>query len=268
MMRAPRSEPRRVALAFAALLAAADLGGCKSPPPPEGQVMESGGWDFYLNGAKVGSETYILRRSGRQLQCTLRSEFPEALASAHATLLLSPRFRPLEFELESARPPGGPMKIEAHLEPGRARVRIERGELVREDSLDISPRARLLEEGLVTLGQIALQGLDLRRRDRFEIPVLLPQRFLEAQIQVENMGMERLTVGEGLPRSLRHLRFTLAGGVSEYWVDEQRRVVRYLSQVPAGELEARRQYGADRKRSSAARPPEGIDSPSPSRTAS
>lgn len=264
----PRVLRRR---SVAVLLAAAiGLGSaaCRPEVPPEGQVIESGGWDFFLNGEKVGSETYVLRRAGRQIQCTLRSDFPTALVTAKGRLLLSARYRPLEFELEAQRPSSGGMQILATLEPGRARVRLARGELVREDTVELSPRARVLEEGLVTLAQMALQGLDLRSRGRFELPVLLPQRFIQAGVQVENLGLERIPVGGGAPRPLRHLRLSLAGGASDYWVDDERRVVRYLSQMPGGELEARRHSDADKKRSSAARPPAGIDSPSPTSSAS
>jgi uncharacterized protein (DUF885 family) len=225
-------------LAVAAAVAAA-LSSCR-PQVPEGQLVESGAWDFYLNGEKVGTETYTLRRTGRHLQCQIQSEFPQALASARGRLRLSARYRPLEFELEAQRSPSGAMHLVATLEPGVARVRLKRGELAREDKVEISPRARLLEEGLVTLAQMALQGLDLRRRDSFYLPILLPQRFSEAQVEVENLGLERLQVGEGPMRPLRHLRLSLAGGASDYWVDEDRRVVRYLSRVPAGDLEARR----------------------------
>ena len=224
-----------------ALAAALAITGCRPDVPAEGNTVDSGGWDFYLNGEKIGSETYVLKRSGRQLQCTVRSDFPGVLASASSRLRLSARYRPLEFELEAQRPPGGKMLINATLEPGLARVRLTRGELVREDTVDISPRARLLEEGLVTLAQMALQGLDLRGRERFELPVLMPQRFTQASVQVENLGLERISVGDSPPRPLRHLRLSLAGGASDYWVDDERRVVKYRSQVPGGELEARRQ---------------------------
>jgi hypothetical protein len=202
--------------------------------------------DFYLNGDRVGSETYTLRRTGRHLHVQIQSEFPQALASARGRLRLSARYRPLEFELEAQRSPAGPMHLVATIEPGVAQVRLEVGELRREDKVEISPRARLLEEGLVTLAQMALQGLDLRRRDSFYLPVLLPQRFSEAQVEVSNLGLERVQVGEEPVRPLRHLRLSLAGGASDYWVDENRRVVRYLSRVPAGDLEARRRSAKEK----------------------
>jgi len=260
--------PRHPWIGLTALFLAAALGACRPEPPPQGEEVESGGWDFYLNNEKIGSETYVLRRSGRQLQCTVRSELPGALASASVRMRLSASYRPLEFELEAQRSPLGRMEIRADLEPGRARVRMTRGELVREDTVEISARARLLEEGLVTLAQLALQGLDLRQRERFELPVLLPQLFTQAQIQVENLGLEKIAVGDEPPRPLRHVRLSLAGGASDYWLDDDRRVRRYVSQVPGGLLEARRQPAAARKRSSAARPPTGIDSPSPTSSAS
>lgn len=269
---------RRIPIGGAGLLAAAGLAAamlclvasaaCRPEAPAEGETIETGGWDFYLNGDKIGTETYVLRRSGRQLQVTLRSEFPHALVSASGRLLLSPRFRPLEFEFESQRSASERMRISVALEPARARVSLTRGELVREDTVPISPRARLLEQGLVTLAQMALQGLDLRLRERFELPVLLPQRFVQVQVEVENLGLERIAVGDGEPRPLRHLRLSLAGGASDYWVDDGRRVIRYLSMVPGGELEGRRQGAEATKRSSAARPPTGIDSPSPTSSAS
>ena len=96
-----------------------------------------------------------------------------------------------------------------------------------------------MEEGLVTLGQMALQGLNLRR-DEFTFAVLLPQRFREVMVRVQNLGLERISVGDGPERPLRHLRLSLAGGASDYWLDDRRRVVRYLSLLPSGELEARR----------------------------
>jgi hypothetical protein len=236
---ARRRSAAAALLAAGAAIAAASLASCR-PQAPEGHLVESGGWDFYLNGEKVGTETYTLRRSGRHLQCLIHSEFPQALASARGRLRLSARYRPLEFELEAQRSPSGPLHLVATLEPGQARVRLKRGELTREEKVEVSPRARLLEEGLVTLAQMALQGLDLRRRASFYLPILLPQRFSEAQVQVENLGLERVRVGDGPERPLRHLRLSLAGGASDYWVDEERRVVRYLSRVPAGDLEARR----------------------------
>ncbi|MEE9218538.1 MAG: hypothetical protein V3U98_05670, partial [Acidobacteriota bacterium] len=142
-------------------------------------------------------------------------------------------------KLEATRPPGGALEVEVTLESRRARVRVRRGDLVREDWVALSPNSRILEEGLVTLGQMALQGLDLRR-DRFTLPVLLPQQFLEVEVEVENLGLERIAVGGGAERPLRHIRLSLAGGTSDYWLDDQRRVVRYLSRLPAGELEALR----------------------------
>jgi hypothetical protein len=253
-----------LAAAALALVAAA----CRPEPPPQGEEIESGGWDFYLNNEKIGSETYVLRRTGRQLQCTVRSELPGALASASVRMRLSASYRPLEFDLEAQRSPLGRMEIHVEIKPGRARVRMARGELVREDMVEISARARLLEEGLVTLAQMALQGLDLRQRERLELPVLLPQLFSQAQVLVENLGLEKIAVGDEPPRPLRHVRFSLAGGASDYWLDDERRIRRYVSQVPGGVLEARRQREAERKRSSAARPPAGIDSPSPSNSAS
>ncbi|MEE9218756.1 MAG: hypothetical protein V3U98_06780, partial [Acidobacteriota bacterium] len=63
------------------------------PSAPSGEKVGEGGWEFFLNGEKVGSETYLLRRSGRQLQCTIRSDFPEALVRASGRLLLSARYR-------------------------------------------------------------------------------------------------------------------------------------------------------------------------------
>jgi hypothetical protein len=223
----------------AALLLLLAAAGCR-PETPDSEMLESGGWDFYLGEKKVGSETYILRRSGRQLQCQVRSEFPEALVSAEARLRLSARYRPIEFILEAKRSGSGEMQIEARLDTTVAQVRLKRGDLVREDSVEVSPRVRLLEEGLVTLGQLALKTIDLRRHERFAVPVLLPQRFMQAEVQVENLGLEKISVGGGPERPLRHVRLSLAGGASDYWLDEDRRVVRYLSQVPAGELEARR----------------------------
>jgi len=205
----------------------------------EGGRVTSGEWDFYLNGEPVGTETYQIRRSGRQLQCTVRSEFPEGLASAKARLLLSARYRPLEFELVARRPPSGELEVKTDFEPRRARVWLKRGDLVREDWVQVSPGARLMEEGLVTLGQMALQGLNLRR-DEFTFAVLFPQRFRQVMVRVQNLGLERISVGDGPERPLRHLRLSLAGGASDYWVDDRRRVVRYLSLLPSGELEARR----------------------------
>jgi hypothetical protein len=238
-----RTAARRGGERFGALLlllffAAGGLLACR-PNAPQGERIEAGGWDFYLNNELVGSETYQVRRSGRQLQCTIRSDFPEALASASARLFLSARYRPLEFELEARRPPSGEMELKANFEPRRARVWLKRGDLVREDWVQVSPGARILEEGLVTLGQMALQGLNLRRDD-FTFAVLLPQRFVEAKVRVQNLGLERIAVGDGVERPLRHLRLSLAGGASDYWVDDRRRVVRYLSRLPNGELEARR----------------------------
>jgi hypothetical protein len=237
--RARGPDRRRARAAALAVAGAAALASCR-PQASEGQLIESGGWEFYLNGEKVGTETYTLRRAGRHLQCQIQSEFPQALASARARLRLSARYRPLEFELEAQRSAAGAMHLVATMEPGVARVRLKRGELAREEKVEISPRARILEEGLVTLAQMALQGLDLRRRDSFYLPILLPQRFSEAQVEVENLGLERVQVGEEPARPLRHLRLSLAGGASDYWVDDDRRVVRYMSRVPAGDLEARR----------------------------
>ena len=78
------------------------------------------------------------------------------------------------------------------------------------------------------------------RRDEFTLSVLFPQQFREVKVRVQNLGLERISIGDGPERPLRHLRFSLAGGASDYWVDDRRRVMRYLSLLPSGELEARR----------------------------
>lgn len=224
-----------------AVVAAATLGATAAGTVDAQSVsLDEGVFDIYLDGERVGTERFSIRRAGAGAgarviaQATIRLEPPGGTREMVVAL---------EAEARTLRPSAYQIKIS-----GTERVEIT-GQLLghRFSAKVVSAEGeeareyRASPDALIVDRSVAHQYYFLARRlenGQLSAPVIVPRRGTQITMEVARLGREEIALG-GVRIEAHRLRVTAGeGDIRHLWVDGSGRVVRL--EAPALDYRARR----------------------------
>ncbi len=200
-----------------------------SPSPAEAQsvTVDEGVFVISMNGQRVGTESFTIRRSGSgddaqiiataEIQLELSEGLTDLRPSLHAV------GRDMAVYAYQIKVSGGHQEELTVREGDRryiTRVRSERGE--REREFRAAPGTLLLDS------DVAHQFHFLASRltgGATTIPVISPREGRQYELRVSEVGTESIQIG-GASVQARHLRLQGEGGTRDIWLDSEDRVLR------------------------------------------
>ncbi|MGD2216113.1 MAG: hypothetical protein PVJ64_05130 [Gemmatimonadales bacterium] len=189
-------------------------------------VVDSGTFTLYLEGARIGEERFIIRR---ERAGSTGSVFR---AGAEQRLKLEGRTMRVNVALEVLGPNCRPLRYEAEINGSAATTIV--GTLSRDRiRLDVrSPRGDEMKEFLVP-GQVALldeyvvhhyffAGKLLGEERSIEASIIVPRDRNQETVRIVDRGVEPVSVGSA-ELELRHITIVSLGGEAQHvWLDGDR----------------------------------------------
>jgi hypothetical protein len=224
----PSPRTRRAGLACAIPVALTLLPGVAGRPAPAGRpdIIDSGTFTLYLDGARIGEERFIIRRdragsAGSVFRAGAEQNLKLDGSTARASValeVLGARSRPLRYEAEI----NGSAATTIVGTLSRDRIRLE----VR------SPRGDEMKEFLVP-GDVAV--LDkyvahhyffanrlLREKGSVEASIIVPRDRNQEPVRIVDQGMESVTIGSA-ELQLRHITIVSQSGATHHvWLDGEK----------------------------------------------
>lgn len=201
-------------------------------------VLDEGTFAVFMDGRRVGLETFTIRRSGTGQDARVIATADIRVDLTDGPLRMAPALEAVGPDLTVAayqNKISGTQEEEIALSSsgGRlvARSRSQRGERVRE--------YRATPATLVLDHWVAHQHFFLHSRlaaGEQQLGVVVPRAGRELQLRVADVSTETVSVG-GRELSARHLRLEGGGETRHVWLDEDGRVLR----VSYGDYRAERQ---------------------------
>lgn len=218
-----------LAWAAAALLVAAPDGGLGAQ---EDQALDRGSFDLRIDGRSVGTETFEIRRSGRQIRSAGRIALDSAVGAFLPLEVLVEADGDYAPELFRMRPSAGDVRsVTAVREDGRLRVQVSSEEGDRWKEFRAPDDLALVEPGVAHPWAIILH----RHRERLEgtamieVSAVVPSEARRASLRLRREGPDRVEV-PGANRAAVRYAATL-DGEREFliWTSEEGRVLRVES---------------------------------------
>lgn len=233
--------PGRLHLLAVLLAPTAAVGGLSAQTA---QAVDAGTFELRVDGRTVGTESFEIRRSGRQVRAVGRVSLDSAVAGLHSLevwLEADANYVPDRFRL---RPSGGDLQsVTAVREEERLRLQVSSRAGDRWKEFLASPDLVLLEPGLAHPWLLILrQHRDgLEGRGAVEVPAVVPTEARRTSLSLRRQGPERVEV-PGANRTAVRYTATLGGGDEiRIWTAEDGRVLRVES--PSRRLTAVRRPG-------------------------
>jgi hypothetical protein len=209
------------------------MAGTALAQPAPGVIVDQGSFRIAINGAEMGRETFVIRRTGAGYQ-------------ASGTVLLADRRlspvlttdavgAPMTYTLDARGGPGRVERVSVTRDRGflTLRERVPEEESVREIPASMPRRApdSSLVGGTVLVDDDIVHQyyfLMLDRRDGV-VSVLVPQRRMALPMRVERLGPDSIRIG-GRALAAERARVTReSGGECLVWVDATGRVLQLQS---------------------------------------
>ena len=221
-MRMLSSLPLGAAVALLAALAFAPAGGVG-----QSVTVDEGVFLISMNGERVGTESFSIRRSGSgedaQIIATaeIQLDLPEGLTDLRPSLHAVGR--EMSVYAYQIKVSGGQQEELTVREGDRryiTRVRSERGE--REREFRAAPGTLLLDSDVAHQFHFLASRL---AAGATAIPVISPREGRQYELRVSDLGSESIQIG-GASVQARHLRLEGEGGPRDIWIDGEDRVLR------------------------------------------
>lgn len=228
------SSPRAGGVALVAL--AALVAAASAPDALAGQgerVVDRGSFELRVDGRTVGTETFEVRGSGRQVRAAGRIVLDSAVAGVRPLEVLLETDADHAPELFRLRPTAGDVRsVTAVREEGRLRVQVSTRAGDRWKEFVAPDGLVLVEPGIAHHWALVLR----RHRDRLagsamiEVPAVVPSEARRASLRLRREGPDRAEV-PGANRDAVRYTATLDGS-REFliWTSEEGHVLRVESQ--------------------------------------
>ncbi|MFQ5746266.1 MAG: hypothetical protein ACE5HF_03480 [Gemmatimonadota bacterium] len=226
----------------AAILAAATLVGMPAAMTGQQAIeLDAGTFELQLEGHRIGSEVFALRRRGDRLMAVGRVTYDAAGApgpSFETGLRLGPGFRIERYELRTLD--GPPSRILATRSGGRLRVTTSGPEGERFKEFLSSPGMLILERDVAHHYALLARRLLTRDAGRSRpVTAVIPRLGEKRALLIGETARDTIVIGKERRPALR-IRISLAGETRDLWVEpETGRVLRV--RIPARAWVATRQ---------------------------
>lgn len=186
-------------------------------------VLDQGRYIITQDGRRIGTEDFVIRRSGGASGDVLTG----TATVAYQERRLAPALRtdqtgaPIAYQVEIRVGPEVRESLRGQIGRGRfsARVRTPGGETAKE--YIVSDGALILDDEV--FHQYYFLGINARSGS---VPVVVPRRNVQVTMRVENEGSETVDIG-GEKVSARHLTVHDPAGTTRHvWLDSQGRVLK------------------------------------------
>jgi hypothetical protein len=209
-----------------ALWIAAFLTGIFGSPLQAQVVLDEGTFNLTLRGEVYGTETFSIRRTGAGEDTRVvahgqvRIDHPSGRRDmAPALQAVGLQMVPFRYQIKISGATQEDLRIERSGGRLVSRMISERGERMSE--YRASPDALMLDDEVAH--QFFFLGQRMANGD-FSAPVIVPRASRQVQMQITNVGMERLEIA-AQPVSARHVRLDGGGRIRDVWLDGEGRVL-------------------------------------------
>lgn len=209
-------------------------------PAPSVSLSDRGVFLLSVAERTIGSESFEIRSSAdnveAQAEIRLRVEqngktidlktFPH--------LILDAQLHPLNYTWSQKGPQSSQLEVDFRSSPAKTRYKTVTGEEDRRD-FALPKDVVVLDDNVVHHYQLVVARYQLTPGGKQTFQAFIPQEALPGVLNVEDVGMEAVTV-QGSPIRLRHLVVTTENARINLWVDDQQRLQRVS--IPEAQLEA------------------------------
>lgn len=199
---------------------------------------------FLLSVAErtIGSESFEIRASAgkveAQAEIHLRVEQNGKTIDLKTfpNLILDAQLHPLTYSWSQKGPQSSQLEVDFRSSPAKTRYKTVTGEEDRRD-FELPKDVVVLDDNVVHHYQLVVDRYQLTPGGKQTFQAFIPQEALPGMLNVEDAGMEAVTV-QGSAVRLRHLVVTTENARINLWIDDQQRLQRVS--IPEARLEALR----------------------------
>lgn len=199
-----------------------------APLAAQTEIVDQGTFRLSVRGTPVGTETFVIRRSGSGETAALVAQGRLVLDSGEQTQgvlqVEGPALRPSAYQIEVTGSERQRIRGQAAGNRFRAQIVSNAGEMMREYLA--SDGAIVLDDGVAHHYYFLASREDIGER----VPVIIPRQSRQISAQVRQAGTERITIG-GQQVSAQRLDVQPTGlPLRSVWIDAEGRVLRL--QIP------------------------------------